>query len=152
MAKINLLIGTTLGGAEYVAEALIPHIEAAGFEHEFHSPVELGELTLDKDNVLLICTSTHGAGDFPETIQPFFDGLVSDRPSLKGIRYGVIGIGDSSYDTFCEAGKKIDALLQELGAWQIGERLDIDILAHAVPEDPAEEWVPGWLETLKASY
>lgn len=149
MKTIHLLVGTTLGGAEYVADALVPYIEQAGFSTEIHNPADLGTFNTDEKQLWLVVTSTHGAGDYPESFQDFANQLMAQRPMLREIFYGVIGIGDSSYDTFCEAGKNIDALLQDLGAVQTSELLTIDVQEHAIPEDAAEAWIPNWLNTVQ---
>lgn len=142
MAHITIITGSTLGGAEYVGDHLSDLLQEAG-----HSTTVINEGSIDdvkQAQTLLIVTSTHGAGDFPESIAPLFETLITERPMLKDIKYGVVGIGDSSYDTFCEAGMKADSLLQDLGAVKIGERIDIDIQEVPVPEEAAEEWLSQW--------
>ena len=64
MADITLISGSTLGGAEYVAEHLAEKLEDVGFTTEtLHGPL-LEDLSLQ--GTWLIVTSTHGAGDRPE--------------------------------------------------------------------------------------
>ncbi|VTP83722.1 FMN-binding protein MioC [Leclercia adecarboxylata] len=63
MADITLISGSTLGGAEYVAEHLAEKLEDAGFSTEtLHGPL-LEDLPID--GIWLLITSTHGAGDLP---------------------------------------------------------------------------------------
>ena len=93
-------------------------------------------------------TSTHGAGDVPDNLQPFARDLAEQRPDLDNLRYGVIALGDSSYDTFCQGGKTLDHLLSECGASRIGERLDIDVTQHEIPEDAAEMWIREWMAMI----
>ena len=64
------------------------------------------------------------------------------------MKYGVIALGDSSYDTFCQGGKTLDRLLTECGASRIGERLDIDVTQHEIPEDAAEVWIRDWMTMI----
>ena len=85
-------------------------------------------------------TSTHGAGDFPDNIQPLINALTQQSPDLSAIRYAVIALGDSSYDTFCSAGKSVHSQLKILGAQPISDCFTIDVLETPVPEDAAEEW------------
>ncbi|WBA17919.1 FMN-binding protein MioC [Salinivibrio kushneri] len=142
MATITIITGSTLGGAEYVGDHLSDLLQAKG-----HQTQVINEGIIDdvlSASTLLVITSTHGAGDFPDSIAPLMEQLLAERPMLRDVHYGVVGIGDSSYDTFCEAGMKADALLQDLGAIKIGERIDIDIQAHPVPEDEAERWLADW--------
>ncbi|MDX1304246.1 FMN-binding protein MioC [Photobacterium sp.] len=142
MSNITLITGSTLGGAEYVADHLAELLEQDGHATEVIYRADLAALTTD--TIWLIVCSTHGAGDLPDNIQPFIKQLSEQKPDLSSLQYGIIGLGDSSYDTFCAAGKTIDKQLQSLGATRLGERLDIDVSQHAVPEDPAENWLLSW--------
>lgn len=147
MADITLISGSTLGGAEYVAEHLAEKLEDAGFSTEtLHGPL-LEDLT--PNGLWLVISSTHGAGDIPDNLQPFYDDLQEKKPDLSGVRFGAIGIGSREYDTFCGAIDKLDALLLSCGAKQVGETLKINILEHDIPEDPAEEWTGSWINLIK---
>lgn len=146
MADVTLISGSTLGSAEYVAEHLADKLEEAGFSTEMlHGPA-LDELT--QSGTWLIVTSTHGAGDIPDNLQPLFDAIEEQKPDLSQVRYGAVGIGNREYDLFCGAIDKFDVLLTECGATRLGERLDIDVLEHEIPEDPAEVWVENWKSLL----
>ncbi|ANI85140.1 MULTISPECIES: FMN-binding protein MioC [Kosakonia] len=147
MADITLISGSTLGGAEYVAEHLAEKLEDAGYSTEtLHGPL-LEDLS--PQGIWLVISSTHGAGDLPENLQPFLDDLQEQKPDLAQVRFGAIGIGSREYDTFCQAIEKIEAALKANGAKQIGETLKINILEHDIPEDPAEEWLGSWKNLLK---
>ena len=60
------------------------------------------------------------------------------------MRYGAVGIGNHEYDLFCGAIKLLEDQLNQLGAKRVGDRLEIDVLEHEIPEDPAEVWVASW--------
>lgn len=147
MADITLITGSTLGSAEYVAELLTEKLEEAGFSTELLHGPELEELSVE--GTWLVVCSTHGAGDLPDNLQPLFDELAEKKPDLSQVRYGAVGIGNREYDLFCGAIEKIDVLLTSCGAQRIGDRLDIDVLEHEIPEDPAEVWVESWKNLLK---
>ncbi|MGB9096007.1 FMN-binding protein MioC [Erwinia sp.] len=147
MADITLITGSTLGSAEYVAELLAEKLEDAGFSTELLHGPELEELSTE--GTWLVVCSTHGAGDLPDNLQPLFDELSEKKPDLSQLRYGAVGIGNREYDLFCGAIEKIDELLISCGAQRIGDRLDIDVLEHEIPEDPAEVWVESWKNLLK---
>ena len=147
MADITLISGSTLGGAEYVAEHLAEQLEDAGFTTEtLHGPLVDD---LSADGIWLVITSTHGAGDIPDNLVPFYDNLREEKPDLSKVRFGSIGIGSREYDTFCGAIDKLDAEMKACGAKQIGETLKINILEHDIPEDPAEVWLGSWKNLLK---
>ncbi|RRZ91496.1 FMN-binding protein MioC [Erwinia sp. 198] len=142
MADVTLITGSTLGSAEYVAELLAEKLEEAGFSTELLHGPELNELSTE--GTWLVVTSTHGAGDLPDNLQPLFDEIEEKRPDLSQLRYGAVGIGNREYDLFCGAIDKMDKLLTACGAQRIGDRLDIDVLEHEIPEDPAEVWIESW--------
>ncbi|MEY8712472.1 FMN-binding protein MioC [Mangrovibacter phragmitis] len=146
MAEITLITGSTLGSAEYVAEHLASLLDADGFTtRTLHGP-ELE--ALNQSGYWLVVTSTHGAGDLPDNLQPLYDAIEAGKPDLSGVQFGAIGIGSREYDTFCEAIDKLSSLLQACGARRLGEPLKINILDHEIPEDPAEEWLLSWKNLL----
>ncbi|TNH80767.1 sulfite reductase [Aeromonas sobria] len=148
MAKLNIVVGSMLGAAEYVADHVANLLEQAGHQTRIHNPAKLAEVLDDAGSILLVVTSTHGAGDVPDNLQPFAKDLAEQHPDLNSLKYGVIALGDSSYDTFCQGGKTLDQLLAECGASRIGERLDIDVTQHEIPEDAAEVWISDWMAMI----
>ncbi|MDR6296505.1 FMN-binding protein MioC [Pantoea dispersa] len=142
MADITLISGSTLGSAEYVAEHLEEKLQEAGFSTELLHGPELDEVS--QEGVWLIVSSTHGAGELPDNLLPFYEALQESQPDLSGVRFGAVGIGNHEYDLFCGAIKLLETTLTQLGAKRIGDRLEIDVLEHEIPEDPAEVWVASW--------
>ncbi|GAD81099.1 FMN-binding protein MioC [Vibrio ezurae] len=138
MSTIHLITGSTLGGAEYVADHLNDLLQELGKDTEIHNQPSLDEI--DPHGTWLIVTSTHGAGDYPENIQPFIAQLQDTPPNTQALNYSVIAIGDSSYDTFCGAGLHCHELLEDIGATALTECLTIDVLRHPVPEEALEDW------------
>ncbi|QWA11199.1 FMN-binding protein MioC [Sodalis ligni] len=148
MADVTLISGSTLGSAEYVAEHIAGLLEQQGFTTEILHGPEWEELS--PQGLWLIITSTHGAGELPDNLQPLFEQMAADRPSLSGVKYGGIGSGSREYDTPCGAIEEGDRQMIALGAARIGEILKIDITQHEIPEDPAEEWAKKWIGLIKS--
>lgn len=146
MAEITFITGSTLGSAEYVAEHLADKLTEAGHSTELLHGAELDEVP--HTGIWLIVTSTHGAGDVPDNLLDFSEALTEQQPDLSGVRYGAIGLGNKEYDLFCGAVRTLDEKLTHLGATRIGDRLEIDVLEHEIPEDPAEEWLNEWIKQL----
>ncbi|MGF1752313.1 FMN-binding protein MioC [Vibrio makurazakiensis] len=136
---IQIITGSTLGGSEYVGDHLSDLLEEHGHQTTIHNQPNYEEIPVS--GTWLIVTSTHGAGEFPDNIQPFIGALKENSPSLNALKVAVIAIGDSSYDTFCSAGKEAFELLTILGGKPISECFTIDVLENPVPEDAAEEWL-----------
>ncbi|MCD8513105.1 MAG: flavodoxin domain-containing protein [Nitrincola sp.] len=95
-----------------------------------------------------MCTSTTGQGEIPDNIYPLVNELRDTFPLMPERHYGVIALGDSSYETFADAGKQVDELLQELQAKRLGEVLFIDACETADPEGTAVEWMRDWMKAL----
>ncbi|ROR08942.1 FMN-binding protein MioC [Erwinia sp. JUb26] len=146
MADITLISGSTLGSAEYVADHLAEKLNEAGYTTETLYGPELDEV--QPEGIWLVVSSTHGAGELPENIQPFFDAIKEQQPDLSNLRYGAVGIGNREYDLFCGAIDQFETLLSSLGAKRIGDCLKIDVLEHEIPEDPAGVWVETWKDSI----
>ncbi|QBJ73353.1 FMN-binding protein MioC [Pseudoalteromonas carrageenovora] len=144
MSSVNIIVGSQMGSAEYVAEQLCDELNNQGISTEIHDHPNLSDI--DQHNtVWLICTSTYGAGDYPENLLPFIEQL-NQQSDLSTVKYSVIGLGDTSYDTYNLAGRNIDSLMASLGATCIAPRLELNILDEALPEDTALEWLDSWVE------
>jgi MioC protein len=117
-----------------------------GFETTIHNQPELSEI--ENKGTWLVITSTHGAGEYPDNIKPFIAALQSTPPKMSDVKFAVIAVGDSSYDTFCAAGKHAYDVLTDIGATPVSDCFTIDILNHAVPEDAAEEWLSEHIHQL----
>ncbi|WP_116475543.1 FMN-binding protein MioC [Zobellella maritima] len=145
MSHFTLLIGTTLGSAEDLADHLAEKLRDLGHQTVIHTSPQLDHILIKPEHFLLLICSTHGAGELPDNIEAFYQQLVQRLPELDGLRFGAIGLGDSSYDTFCAAIQKLDHQLVRLGAERIGSRLEIDVSQVDPPEQTAEIWLDQWL-------
>jgi MioC protein len=146
MAKIEILIGTTLGNAEYVADELAAKLVELGHENQLHMMPKLADL--DPKSLWLIVSSTHGAGDLPDNIAPFLSEIFAKNPDLTETKFAICAIGDSSYDTFCEGPEKLAQALQDCGAQVYVDKIQIDVQYDPTPEDPALTWLSQWQDQL----
>jgi MioC protein len=140
----DIMVGSVLGASEYVAEAILVSIIDAGHTGKCH--FEPCVSALNKNNILLICTSTHGAGDLPDNIVAYAKAL--QQQDLNGFNAMIVGLGDSSYDTYCGAAMKMESLLIEKGVTLLSEPLHIDVLHHPIPEDVAVDWFVAQLDKV----
>lgn len=146
MAQIDIVVGTVYGAAMLVAQTLAAQLQQAGHECQIFDEAALEDL--DASRFLLVITATTGQGDIPPNLQPFAAALADRAPYMKGWRYALIAMGDSSYEHFCGAGRQLDGLLQELGATALLPRLEIDATVDDEPEKVALAWLTGWGNTL----
>ena len=146
MQSVNIIVGSQMGSAEYVAEQLAEALEQQGIQVQLHEQPVFDDID-QQDTIWLLCTSTYGAGDYPENLLPFVESI-NQQADLKGLKYSVIGLGDTSYDTYNYAGRNLDELLANKGANRVAERLELNILDEALPEDTALAWLPSWIESV----
>ncbi|EGY33383.1 protein MioC [Aggregatibacter actinomycetemcomitans serotype e str. SC1083] len=144
--KICLITGSTLGGAEYVAEHLESVLQQQGFSTALLHGPSLDEVINEK--LWLVVTSTHGAGELPDNLKPLFDELKTGDADLSGLRFAVIGLGNSDYDTFCFAVDTVEQTLLTKSAVKITDALRIDVLTEADQEQCAEDWLPNFVQHL----
>ena len=144
-----MIVGSESGNAEMVGDVVKDALDALGHETELFKEGGLADAALPERPVVLLISSSTGIGDIPQNIEPLFDDLRERRPDLSLVRYGLIGLGDRNYkESFLGGPKKWDALLTELGATRVGERLELDATDNPCPDEDAAAWVRAWIDTL----
>lgn len=142
---LRVLYGTQTGNAEGVANDAAAAAKAQGFDATVSG---LDEIELDEFaglKFVLIVTSTYGEGEMPDNAELFWEALAaSTAPRMEGVSYGVLALGDTSYDGFCQAGKLFDTRLEQLGASRVVPRVDCDVDFEA----QAAEWIQGAITAL----
>ncbi|MDB1110066.1 flavodoxin domain-containing protein [Pseudomonas extremaustralis] len=145
--NIHVLYGTETGNAEMVADDIVDALSAdVSIESFDMSKCSVADLSADV--FYFIVCSTYGDGELPQSAQPFFDALNSQRPDLSGLRFAVFGLGDSFYETFNRGSEIIAQTLTKLGAEQVGERGMHDASAGQLPGDIAMPWAKAVLSGL----
>ena len=146
MQSVNIIVGSQMGSAEYVAEQLAEALEQQGIKLAPHEQPVFDDID-QQDTIWLLCTSTYGAGDYPDNLLPFIES-VNQQVDLKELNYSVVGLGDTSYDTYNYAARNLDELLASKGATRVATRSELNILDEELPEDTALAWLPSWIEAV----
>ncbi|VVD71094.1 sulfite reductase [NADPH] flavoprotein alpha-component [Pandoraea morbifera] len=142
---LTILYGSQTGHAQGVAEQAKARAVAAGFKVDLFAMGDYKASRLKNDKLLLVAVSTQGEGEPPDDARDFYEFLHGEKaPRLAGTRFAVLGLGDSSYEKFCQAGKDFDARLAALGAERLVPRVDSDVDYDA----PAERWIEDAVEAL----
>ncbi len=146
--NLTIITGSTLGSAEYLAEDCATFLESEGINTTlFHGPNwEDIQPIIRETSQWLIVSSTHGAGEVPENLQPLLNDLLKNQVDLSHIRFAIIGLGDRQYDTFCGAVTHINHTLTLCGAKAILPPLTLDMPNCDSPESSAEQWLSQLLD------
>lgn len=148
--RLTILAASQSGTAIHVAEALKDRLDqndalAVTLLEEGSVP----DVAFADTDILLLVVATHGEGEVPDPFLPVLDAFQNQRPDLGRLRYGVVALGDMTYhQTFCGAGRLVDASLAALGAVRVGERCEIDASAQPFPDEDALAWLDGWVAAL----
>lgn len=144
---ITLLSASQTGNARRVAEALRDDLLAAKLNVNLVSAGDYKFKQIANEKLLVVVASTQGEGEPPEEAVALHKFLFSKKaPKLDGTAFAVLGLGDTSYEFFCQAGKDFDSKLAELGAERLLDRVDADVEFQAA----AAEWRARVVEVLKA--
>lgn len=139
---VHILWGSQTGNARNLAHVIGDSL-SSDFEVEVHDMS-----TLDPDEIhniqnLVIVTSTYGDGEPPDNASEWMSFIkFADELDLSHLNYAVIGLGDTYYPHFCQAGKDFDEYLSKRGAHAMLHRLDCDLYY--------EEQYPEWVKELKS--
>lgn len=142
--RVLVLYASQSGNCETLAGGFGEQLMTAGFEAPVLAMDEFAAEELSHEKALIIVSSTWGEGDPPDNAVDFWEALSNDGfRKLGGLKYAVLGLGDTNYLEFCGMGKKFDERLEALGATRFAPRGDCDT--------DFEETSSAWFEsTLKA--
>ena len=126
--KLTIIYASQTGNAKGVAEALQQQAQAQDIAVNLVSAGDFKGKNLSKETHVIIVASTHGEGEAPDDAIELHQFLQSKKaPQLSNLHYAVIGLGDSSYEFFCQTAKDFDRYLTKLGAKPMLDRLDCDV-------------------------
>ncbi|NIY84964.1 assimilatory sulfite reductase (NADPH) flavoprotein subunit [Vibrio hepatarius] len=144
--KLTIIFASQTGNAKGVAESLEQEAKAQGIDVALFDASDYKGKNLAKESHVIIVASTNGEGEAPDNAIELHEFLQSKKaPKLPNLKYGVIGLGDSSYEFFCQTGKDFDTYLSKLGATPFIDRVDCDVDYEA----PASEWKAKALDKVK---
>ncbi len=150
MESLLIVVGSQSGNSAMVAQTLKNRLELLGIGVDMLPEDCADPSLLVGRSWVLVCCSTHGAGDVPDNLVALMNALADQSVDLDGMVYGVIALGDRTYcDTFCGGGRRVDGLFSLLGAQRVGAMLQIDASTQPFADEVALQWLPGWLQDVK---
>ena len=126
---LTILFASQTGNAKGVAGKLKAAAEQLGLSVNLQDIASYKTNGLAKEQHLIIVTSTYGEGEPPESAVSFHKFLFGKKATaLPQLNFAVLGLGDSSYEFFCQTAVDFDSQLAKLGAnrLQAPALLDVD--------------------------
>ncbi|WP_145591882.1 NADPH-dependent assimilatory sulfite reductase flavoprotein subunit [Yersinia rochesterensis] len=144
---ITLISASQTGNARRLAEQLRDDLLAAKLNVNLVNAGDYKFKQIAQERLLVIVASTQGEGEPAEEAVALHKFLFSKKaPKLPETAFAVFGLGDTSYEHFCQAGKDFDNKLAELGAQRLVERVDADVEY----QESAQQWRQQVVAALQA--
>ena len=145
--SLLVLFGSQSGSSEDVASKIGKAASKYGLEATVKGMDEIQISDMAGQKRIMICCSTWGEGEQPDNAEDLWISANADgSPSMSGVNFSVLALGDSSYDLFCESGKEWDSWLESKVGFRINQRVDCDVDY----ETPAKEWMDETLARMGA--
>ncbi|HRZ97048.1 MAG TPA: assimilatory sulfite reductase (NADPH) flavoprotein subunit [Paludibacter sp.] len=136
--ELTILYGSRTGNGEGLAKKAQQLATEQGYKVTLKNMADYKTRDLQNEKNLLVIVSTHGEGEPPFSAKEVYEFIFGKRaPKLDGLKYTVLGLGDSSYFHFCKTGIDFDNRLEKLGAKRLHSRATLDVNFA----ETAEKWL-----------
>ena len=137
-STLHVIYGSRTGNSKAAATLAWEYARYLGLDCRLHDMKTFVHDEIGTMKNVLIAVSTHGDGDPPAVVEDFYNFMHSSEvPLMKGVKFSVLALGDSSYKDFCKTGRDFRNRLFELGANEVSPLVECDIDY----EDNAKYWV-----------
>jgi len=125
--KPLIIYGTETGNSKKVASQLLANFKKNKIQAKSVDVFQFDASKLEKETLVLFVMSTQGEGEFPQNAVAFYENLNAADVNLNKVSYAVLGLGDTSYPLFCNAGVLLDEVLTEKGAQRLLPLVKADV-------------------------
>lgn len=145
--KITITYGTETGNAKKVATQFAAVAKKKGLTVKLAALDQYKTADLPKEEYLFTVVSTQGDGEPPATAKKFYDYIHNESGKLSNLKFGILGLGDTSYPLFCKTAEDVDAQLEKLGGHRLLalQKCDTDY------EQDTQAWFEKVLQTLASA-
>ena len=124
------------GNAEQLAWQTARLLHTAGMPAHILPLGQLQLADLQGAERALFIASTCGEGDPPDNASLFARNALATAAPLQQLHYGLLALGDRTYQNFCGFGRALDQWLQAQGAQPLFARIEVD----NGQQDALHEW------------
>lgn len=125
-APVLIAFASQTGFAEDLAWMSAKALAAGGIGARVLSFADLDAAALAGAGRALLVVSTTGEGDPPDAAARFVRRAMAAPAALEGLRFGVLALGDRSYDQFCGFGRAVEGWLRRSGAEPLFDTVEVD--------------------------
>lgn len=125
--KPLIVYGTETGNAKKIASQLLTNFKKNKIQAKSTDIFQLDATKLAKETLVLFIVSTQGEGEFPQNAVAFYEKLKALQTDLSNLNFAVLGLGDTSYPLFCNAGVLLDEVLEQKGAKRLLPLVKADV-------------------------
>ncbi|HEX2891211.1 sulfite reductase flavoprotein subunit alpha [Vineibacter terrae] len=127
-ASAPILIGFAgqSGTAERLAWQSAATLSGAGLAVAVTPLWRLDPSRLGATTRALFIVSTFGDGQPPDRMRGFARGIMRQSLPMSGMSFGLLALGDRSYQRFCGFGRDFESWLRRQGARPLFDRVDVD--------------------------
>ena len=123
---ILVAFASQTGFAEELAWMTARALGDGGVGARVRSFADLDIETLETADRALLIVSTTGEGDPPDAAARFVRTTMTAGADLASLRFGLLALGDRSYDQFCGFGHAVDGWLRRAGADPLFDMVEVD--------------------------
>ena len=123
---VLIAFASQTGFAEELAWMTARALSDGGVGARVSSFADLDVQTLKATDRVLLIVSTTGEGDPPDSAARFVRKAMGETADLSGLRFGLLALGDRSYDQFCGFGHAVDGWLRRAGAEPLFDTVEVD--------------------------
>ena len=123
---VLIAFASQTGFAEELAWMTARALSDGGVGARVVSFADLDLQTLKATDRALLIVSTTGEGDPPDSAARFVRKAMGVTADLSGLRFGLLALGDRSYDQFCGFGHAVDGWLRRSGAESLFDTVEVD--------------------------
>lgn len=149
--KLLILFATETGNAQDSADYIARQCRRIAFNCRVVSMDAYPPHDLISEDLVVFVVSTTGSGVEPRSMTELWTMLLrSDLPNdlFEDLPFAVFGLGDTSYEKFCWAAKKLSRRMESLGGFEICERGDGDEQHRFGIDEVLHPWTEKLLKAL----
>ena len=121
-----IAVASQTGFGDELAEMTAKAFIEAGQAAQVKSFADIGASDLTTAARVLFIASTTGEGDGPDSAAGFVRKVMKAQADLRGVRYGLLSLGDRTYAEFCGFGRALDGWLKSAGAQSLFDPVEVD--------------------------